>query len=295
MRRLFAQSLLPAANEKSMDFMDPLQVACGAREGLDAIAHDVRQALEDCGGDDTIILVSADAENAFNRSSRKVILASAVTHAPSLALFANALYAKGTPYLRFGDIFLRSMEGTQQKDPASMLLFALDIRPVVRRIGSECDLLVHRWYADDRIICGKIEEVKHALKIIEAEGEKVGFLLEPEKTVVFCCPAGGANRKVLADNFALKRKPSDGEMKIPGVTPLAPEHVRARLVEKIDKIYASLTLISTIPDARTAFQIHRFTAPVCSIAHILRPVTPDFAKPVWREFDDGKAAWMQCT
>lgn len=90
-----------------------MQVACGVSAGLDAIVHDVRDALEKYGGNGTIILASSDAENSFNRTSRQGMLDAAVTHAPSLARFNNALYAKGMPYLHFDNEFLRSREGTQ--------------------------------------------------------------------------------------------------------------------------------------------------------------------------------------
>lgn len=64
-----------------------------------------------------------------------------------------------------------------------MLLLALAIHTIVRRIYSECEILAHRWQADGGIICGKIEGVNHALEIVQAEGKNISLLLQPDKTV----------------------------------------------------------------------------------------------------------------
>lgn len=68
--------------------------------------------------------------------------------------------------MRLGDAWLSSKEGTQQGDPASFLMFTLAIHFIFRSIEAECELFVHRWYPNDGMLVGKIEQVKQALVII---------------------------------------------------------------------------------------------------------------------------------
>lgn len=83
---------------------------------------------------------------------------------------ANALCAQGKLFLRLENELLRRREGIQQGDPASGLIFALSIHPIVRRIERDLNLFVHRWYAYDGIIGEKIEEVRNAMRIIHRRG-----------------------------------------------------------------------------------------------------------------------------
>ena len=57
--------------------------------------------------------VSIDACNAVNKTSWAEMLRQTAEHSPFLIRFANALYAKGQPFVRFGDDYLRSQEGAQ--------------------------------------------------------------------------------------------------------------------------------------------------------------------------------------
>ena len=68
-------------------------------------------------------------------------------------------------------------------------MFALSIHPIVQRIETECDLIVHRWYADDGMLVGKIDQVKLALDIIAEYGESINFILRPMKTKSFLARA----------------------------------------------------------------------------------------------------------
>lgn len=68
------------------------------------------------------------------------MLASPACDMPTLAWFANLLYGREAPYLLFGDQLLRKRDGSQQGDPASMLLFRLVIQPMLRITFRECEL-----------------------------------------------------------------------------------------------------------------------------------------------------------
>ena len=137
MRRLITKFLMPASIAEAKAHLAPLQVGCGVKAGLEAIVHDALDALVRLGHDSTYIAVSVDACNAFNRTSRAEMLRQTAEHSPSLIRFTNALYANCQPFFRFGDDYLRSQEGAQKGDPASSLMFALAIHPIVQRIEAE--------------------------------------------------------------------------------------------------------------------------------------------------------------
>lgn len=44
---------------------------------------------------------------------------------------------------------------------------------------------MHRWYADDGTLLGKIEQVKIALEIIAEQGAAISFIFNPTKKKTF--------------------------------------------------------------------------------------------------------------
>ena len=74
MRRLITKALIPTSIGEAKTHLQPLQVGCGVKEGLDAIVHDARAAIVKLGHDPTYTAVSVDACNAFNRTSRAEML-----------------------------------------------------------------------------------------------------------------------------------------------------------------------------------------------------------------------------
>lgn len=156
LRRLETRVLITTVIAEAKYYFFPLQVGCSVRCGVDTVVHETRAFIDERRDDPTFLLNSADAENAFKNSSHEKMLRQTAEHAPFLIRMAAALYAKGSPYFRLGDELIRSRERTQHGNLTSSLLFALPIHPIFRRIDTELDLLVHRWYADDNLISDKI-------------------------------------------------------------------------------------------------------------------------------------------
>lgn len=163
-------------------------MANGVPSGGEAIVHRVRELMDEFGGNNDYVAVSVDAANALNDYSRQQMLNLLVDWVPSLARFINLLYGGEAPYLVFGDQFLRSREGSQKGDPASMLLFCLVIQPMICKITRECDLALNIWFADDGTLVGRPSEVRKALDIIAADGVKVQYSVKAEKSKA-CWPS----------------------------------------------------------------------------------------------------------
>lgn len=117
-------------------------MGCGINLGLKTIFHNTQDDFVKLGGDLAYIDVSVDGFNAFSRTILAEILRQTATRSPTLIRFANVIYAKCQPHMRFGDKWLRNQKGTQKKDPASFLMFALSIHFIVQRIEAQCDLFV---------------------------------------------------------------------------------------------------------------------------------------------------------
>lgn len=100
-------------------------------------------------------MVSFEATNAFNICRRSRMFQCLPAKDPTLARFINAIYWKIAPPLfvpASTRTFLHSEEGTQQGDPAGMLLFSLAIQPLIPEIEAGCNLDLNRWNADDGIL-----------------------------------------------------------------------------------------------------------------------------------------------
>ena len=178
LRRLVTKVLLPPAIEDTRDWLLPEQVANAVPSGMDAIVHDTRMLMQRHGWDSNYIMVSLDARNAFNSFSRQSLLNRLPLQTPSLSRFLNLIYGRTVPDLILPStprLHMKSMEGTQQGDPASMLLFSLALQPLVRRLSVQCRPALNRWYADDGTIVGPIDEVIKALTILRDEGPGFGF------------------------------------------------------------------------------------------------------------------------
>ena len=80
--------------------------------------------------------------------------------------------------LVFGDNVILSMLGFLQGDPLAVLLFALDLHPVIVRIKEEVPTLrTNAWFLDDGLLAGQRVEVREAVRIILEEGLRRGLHL----------------------------------------------------------------------------------------------------------------------
>ena len=178
LRRLVTKVLLPAATDDTRDRLSPEQVANVLPSGMDAIDHDCRKLMVRHDRDPNYVLVSVDTRNTFNTFSRQVMLHLAPLQTPTLARFQNIMYGPTVPDLiqpSSPPLLILIQEGSQQGDPASMLVFSLAIQPLTRRLSRECNLAVNLWYTDDGNLIGNIAEVIKALRILRNSGPAAGF------------------------------------------------------------------------------------------------------------------------
>ncbi|CAM9618801.1 unnamed protein product, partial [Heterosigma akashiwo] len=75
-----------------------------------------------------------------------------------------------------------SREGTTQGDPLAMLMYAVGVLPLVRKLkaGKFC---AQTWYADDASAGGKMGQVREWLDALLEDGPKYGYYPEPRKSI----------------------------------------------------------------------------------------------------------------
>ena len=165
-RRLVKKVLLPAAISDSRNYLMPEQLAKGIPSTMGSIVHDAQMLAKRRGSDSPHTMALIDATNAFNSCSRQAILVALPLRAASPARIINEMYARTKAELVIpssNPVKIQSLEGTQQGDPASMLLFFLSIQHLIRSISQSCNLSLNRWYADDGLLIGAVREVTRAL------------------------------------------------------------------------------------------------------------------------------------
>lgn len=118
---------MPTAIAEKNYFLYPLKEGCGVKFRAETVVHEARAFINEHGHVPFFILTSANAENAFSKTSKVEMLRQTEGLFPSLIGLVNALYAKREPHLCLGDELIWSREGTQQGDPAICLVFALEI------------------------------------------------------------------------------------------------------------------------------------------------------------------------
>ena len=288
LRRLVTKTLLHAAIDDTRDILAPEQLANGVPSGLDAIVHDSRMLIARHGRDPNFVLVSVDASNAFNSFSRQAMINKLTLQTPSLAHFLNMIYGHTVPDLVLPSsprVLLRSRQGTQQGDPAGMLLFSLAVQPLIRRISRECNLSLNRWYADDGTLIGTIPEVTKALTILKTSGPDIGFTMNVSKCRAYWPSTNPTSLQTMTHSFPLQIT-QDGGIALLGAPLGTGAYIKDFLDTKITSVSDSLKLLDDIPDARVRFHMHLVTGSVCKVEHVFRLTPPAVSLPLAVRFDD---------
>ena len=129
-------------------------------------------------------MLKIDAKNALNLINRNVFIREVQTHLPFLAPWVVKIYIQDL-FLFAGEKVLLSKTGVQQGDPLAMLLFAIAIHSIIKKIQELANIKLNVWYADDGTIIGDITSVASAVRIMEEEGPKIGFHLCKEKCEIW--------------------------------------------------------------------------------------------------------------
>ena len=137
-----------------MDASGSLQVCAGQKSGSKAAIHAMREIFE---ADETDAALLIDASNAFNSLNRAAALRNVRVICPARL---------------FGGEELESSEGTTQRDPLAMSLYAVSLQPLIPRLttaspAKQC------WYADDATGSGSLNGSKKWWDELEESGPEL--------------------------------------------------------------------------------------------------------------------------
>ena len=104
-----------------------LQVCAGHEAGCEVLIHAMKNIFENEKSAEAILLVVAS--NAFNSLNRKLFLHNVKVICPVIATFVINCYSLDSRLFIIGGGEIKSREGTTQRDPVAMAIYAIAIIP----------------------------------------------------------------------------------------------------------------------------------------------------------------------
>ena len=157
----------------------PHQLGFGVKGGVKAAVHAARMYMRKLGS--CRALLKFDFKNAFNTLQRNKMLFAVKDSAQEIYAFVHSAYS--SPFFLFWNSrTILPLEGAQQGDPLSPLLFCLTVHPIVLKMKSEFCV----WYLDDRTLGGTEEDVRHALEVFDNDGVDFRLFLNKQMSEVIC-------------------------------------------------------------------------------------------------------------
>ena len=121
-----------------------------------------------------------DTENAFNSVNREAFIHNVKIICPAFATFSSSCYSSSSRIFINGGGKLKSTEGTIQRDPIAMIIYAIATIPLIPMTieimhdqpGNTFKLIT---YADDFTAVKSLTEVKVLWNIFCHRGTKLGY------------------------------------------------------------------------------------------------------------------------
>ena len=179
-RRLTSKGFSHAMSDRAAAILSPCQLGVGVRGGCEAIAHTVRQVVDDGVGDPDLHILQVDLVNAYNMADRLTTFREMEKLFPDCLSWVLTCYGEEAE-LVFGNTVINSSVGFHQGDPLASLLFSVNLQPIIETITTEVPgLKVNAWYLDD----GTLADLQKAVDIILREGPARGLHLSTANTVL---------------------------------------------------------------------------------------------------------------
>jgi len=120
-----------------------------------------------------------DASNAFNSLNRQAALHNLQYLCPSLATILLNTYCNDVCLFIDGRQLL-STEGTTQGDPLAMVMYAINVLPLINALR-ECDVN-QTWFADDATAGGSLNDLSGWWSRLVTLGPAYGYFVNAFKT-----------------------------------------------------------------------------------------------------------------
>ena len=292
LRRLTSKVHSHALADRAAAILSPSQLGVGVPGGCEAIAHTVRQVVEDGGDDPDLFILQVDLINAFNMADRASAFTEMDKLFPDCLSWVLTCYG-GEAELVFGDSIIPSSVGFHQGDPLASLLFSINLQPVVDMIRQEVpDLKLQVWYLDDGTLIGTKADLQKAVDIILREGPARGLFLSTANTVHF--PLMPKSTIWSPNNISTSNDPLERGIpliKDSGIvllgTPIGDTQFTENWIKKKIKKVKDLTdRLPLLQDPHVEFVLLRSCLALPKVMFILRTTDPTRNQLLWQEFDN---------
>ena len=156
-----------------MDSAGCYQLCGGQRAGCEAAVLAMKEIFDE-NGCDAVLLV--DADNAFNRINRKVMLQNIRITCPIIATYVINCYHQNV----MGGTEIKSQEGTPQGDPAAMPVYVLATVPLLESVSTNDTK--QAAYVDDLISAGQLQPQLNWWENLLKVAPTVGYYPKPSKS-----------------------------------------------------------------------------------------------------------------
>ncbi|KAG1654807.1 Down syndrome cell adhesion molecule-like protein Dscam2 [Nymphon striatum] len=183
LRRIMGRVVMQSFKKEIMLSAGNLQLCAGQRAGCKAVAHAMKEIFDEdeC---DAVLLV--DADNAFNRINRKVMLHNICLVCPVIATYVINCYHVNARLFITGGTEITSQEGTTQGDPAAMPVYALATVPLLETLSTYDTK--QAAYADDLVSAGKLKSLLAWWVGLLRVAPKAGYYPKPSKSWLIVKP-----------------------------------------------------------------------------------------------------------
>lgn len=179
-RRLVSKLACRHVNKEIGEYLCPIQLGFGTKQGCEAAVHATITFLTISLGSNKVFF-KIDFWNAFNSIERDKML-QVKDKIPSLCQYIWQSY-KNSSLIFYGENIVLSEIGAHQGDPTGPLLFALTIHPLLKKL--KCEL--NKWYLDDGTLYDQPSTVLEDFKLLIAEAKKLGLEVNPTKCELYFC------------------------------------------------------------------------------------------------------------
>ena len=185
LHRIMGRAVMRTFRRSIFESSGDLQFCAGQRGGCEAAVDAMGTiAISDDDECDAVLLV--DADNAFNRINRKVMLHNICIVCPVIASYVINSYNQHARLFVTGGVEIHSQEGTTQGDPTAMPLYALGTIPLLNAIST--DDTKHAAYADDLSTSGRLKSVLRWWQGLVKSGPIIGYFAKVSKSWLITKP-----------------------------------------------------------------------------------------------------------
>ena len=174
-RRIVGKAVMKVVKRDLQEAIGSVQLCAGQEAGCEAAVHAMENLFT---GDDTEAMILVDATNAFNRLNRQVTLLNCDKICPAMAHILINTYRNTSCLFVDGQCSV-SEEGTTQRDPLAIAMYAIGTLPLTRRLDG---IAKQTWYMDDSAAASNLEKLRRWWDTLGEIGPLYGYFPNDAKT-----------------------------------------------------------------------------------------------------------------